>query len=158
MENKHTPTPPKDEAIFPIKVNAKPNSKNALKLAQSIMVKLAEKKEMENNTANRMKTAEITLENHLLKAGVNIFAFNVASCRGVILEAMRSHANEETVNLTTQLAKANSDKEKLGEQLKEENEELKRLLVQILKLDIQEDYYKMHIVEPINDLLTKHSK
>lgn len=44
------------------------------------------------------------------------------------------------------------------EKYQKENEELKRLLGQILKLDIQEDYYKMHIVEPINDLLTKHTK
>jgi hypothetical protein len=44
------------------------------------------------------------------------------------------------------------------EKYQKENDELKRLLVQILKLGIQEDYYKMHIVEPITDLLTKHTK
>jgi hypothetical protein len=121
MENKHTPTPPKDEAIFPIKVNAKPNSKDAIKLAQSIMVKLAEKKEMENNTANRMKTAEEVLaekfeasEDYPLQLCITL-----NPSKSLILEAMENYATQQTADLSTKLAKANSDKEKLAELLKE---------------------------------------
>jgi hypothetical protein len=97
------------------------------------------------------------IKKHLNVIGVNVMdsAEKHADCT---IQAMETYATQQTADLSTQLAKANSDKERLGKILKEENEELKRLLVQILKLDIQEDYYKMHIVEPITDLLTKHSK
>jgi hypothetical protein len=66
-----------------------------------------------------MKTADLTLEDQLLKSGVNKFTCNVASCKGVIVEAMETYATQQTSDLTTQLAKANFDKERLGELLKE---------------------------------------
>jgi hypothetical protein len=38
--------------------------------------------------------------------------------KSLILDAMETYANQQTSDLTTQLAKANSDKEKLGEYVK----------------------------------------
>jgi len=137
MENKQTLTPPKDEAIFPIKVNAKPNIKYATELAQRIMVKLTEKKEMESK--------------HTPKLPLRISEKNECSIcdsdGNFIIETFETETAEFIVTACNNY-----------QALKEENEELKRLLGQILKLDIQEDYYKMHIVEPITDLLTKHTK
>lgn len=42
--------------------------------------------------------------------------------------------------------------------LKKQNEEYRAMLAKILNLDIKEDYYKMHIVEPVTELLTKYNK
>jgi hypothetical protein len=42
--------------------------------------------------------------------------------KSLILKAMETYATQQTSDLTTQLAKANSDKEKLGELLKRINE------------------------------------
>jgi hypothetical protein len=66
-----------------------------------------------------MKTADLTLEDQLLKSGVNKFTCNVASCKGVILEAMEAYATKQTSDLSTQLSKANSDKEKAVALVKE---------------------------------------
>jgi hypothetical protein len=75
--------------------------------------------------ANRMKTAE----EHLNKAITGEWDgdWSVRDCVLGQLEAttaMETYATQQTSDLTTQLAKANSDKEKLGELLKELHIEL----------------------------------
>lgn len=75
---------------------------------------------MENNTeTQQMKTANLTLEDQLLKAGVNKFSCDVASCKGVILEAMETYATQQTADLTAQLQKAEQDKEAILNLLKD---------------------------------------
>jgi hypothetical protein len=73
---------------------------------------------MENNTANRMKEAEEVLDENFKHKGVS----NLISKQGLVykatIKAMETYATQQTAELTTQLAKANSDKERLGELLK----------------------------------------
>jgi hypothetical protein len=74
---------------------------------------------MENNTANRMKTAEEVLDENFKHKGVS----NIISKQGLVykgtIKAMVTYATQQTADLSTQLAKANSDKERLAELLKE---------------------------------------
>ena len=62
-------------------------------------------------------------KNELIKKHLNVVGVNVmdsaekhAECS---LQAMETYATQQTSDLTTQLAKANSDKERLAELLKE---------------------------------------
>jgi len=64
------------------------------------------------------KTADLTLEDQLLKAGVSKFACNVASCKGVILAAMETYATQQTAALTTEVTELKGKVELLGELLK----------------------------------------
>jgi hypothetical protein len=47
--------------------------------------------------------------------------------KAIVGEAMETYATQQTTNLSTQLAKANSDKEKLGEAIKAEAKEYIKL-------------------------------
>jgi hypothetical protein len=132
MDNKHTPTPPKDEAIFPIKVNAKPNSKYAIKLAQSIMVKLDEKKEMENN-----ESKWTTIKGDSMYLLIDPSGAFVASASKLNCDSIASTLNNYQA-------------------LKEENEEYRKMLKHLLVHISTVDYPKTKT--DINNLLTKHSK
>jgi hypothetical protein len=61
---------------------------------------------------------EELIKKHLNVIGVNVMdsAEKHAECS---LQAMETYATQQTSDLSTQLAKANSDKERLGELLKE---------------------------------------
>jgi len=76
-----------------------------------------------------MKTAAQILDENFKHKGVS----NIISKQGLVykgtIKAMETYATQQTADLTTQLAKANSDKDKLGELLKER--------VDILKEDIR---------------------
>jgi len=66
-----------------------------------------------------MKTAAQILDENFKHKGVS----NIISKQGLVykgtIKAMETYATQQTSDLTTQLAKANSDKEKLGKILKE---------------------------------------
>jgi hypothetical protein len=69
-----------------------------------------------------MKTAKEVLDENFKHKGVS----NIISKQGLVykgtIKAMVTYATQQTADLTTQLAKANSDKEKMGKLLKRINE------------------------------------
>jgi NCAIR mutase (PurE)-related protein len=66
-----------------------------------------------------MKTAKEVLDENFKHKGVS----NIISKQGLVykgtIKAMVTYATQQTADLTTQLAKANSDKERLGEFVKQ---------------------------------------
>ena len=65
-----------------------------------------------------MKTAEEILEPYVKQVTSGFGTYNMVNKHSAI-KAMETYATQQTSDLTTQLAKANSDKERLGKILKE---------------------------------------
>jgi hypothetical protein len=63
-----------------------------------------------------MKTAEEILEPYVKQVTSGFGTYNMVNKHSAI-KAMETYATQQTADLTTQLAKANSDKEKMGELL-----------------------------------------
>jgi hypothetical protein len=102
-----------------IKVNTEPDARGSYLQQASYYEQLLTELVSLKPTSNRMKTAEEVLDENFKHKGVS----NIISKQGLVykgtIKAMETYATQQKTDLTTQLAKANSDKERLGELLKE---------------------------------------
>lgn len=121
----HTPTPPKDEAIFPIVVGQTPRMTKSLNLAQHILSKLAEEKQDSPEPMVEPVYGDNGEHSHwclIDKAtGEKLWSENPEECKALGHPVKLTKSDLET---TVQL----ENERKKSESLSRENEKLKKQL------------------------------